>query len=191
MLDTAIKSASPVAPAPILLDPACGTGLVTIPAVQHLPGDATIIGIDISTDMLHEARTKLSGLPVHDQERVTLMEHDMENYQSLPTVAELECEVDMITCASTFVVVRGVQNRRDALREWSRLLKLGAEGLVFDVTHKHNVRSRVVMERVLEALDCKGSLERSWILRRGTSCGFGGKDEGCGACECGTKRADR
>ena len=118
--------------------------------------------------MLREARTKLSALPVHDQERVILIEHDMEHLDSVPAVAELEGEIDIITCASAFVFIRGVWGRRQALHQWSRLLKSGTGCIVFDVTHEYNLRSGLVMERVLEALDFKGPSERSWIRGRGS-----------------------
>jgi ubiquinone/menaquinone biosynthesis C-methylase UbiE len=166
MLQTALTSASPLPPDPILLDLACGTGLLTIPAVQHLPSDATIIGVDISPGMLREARTKLSALPPREQKRVMLIEHDMVNLESVPALAELAGKVDIVTCASAFVLLANATEREAALVQWTRMLKPATGRLVFDVTHEHNLRSGVVMERVLQSLGLRGPSERLWIRGR-------------------------
>lgn len=148
---------------PVHLDLACGTGLVTIPAVQRLPPNARIYGIDISPGMLGEARKKLSSLLADQQVRVSFREHDMTHLREIPALAGLQGKVDIITCASAFVLLPSAEKRMQALREWAWMLKPGSGRLIFDVTHEHNLRSGIVMEHVAERLGLKAPSDRKWI----------------------------
>lgn len=62
-----------------VLDLACGTGLVTIPAKQHVGPAGKVTGIDISSGMLDVARQKTSDMGLD----ITYIEHDITDLSEL------------------------------------------------------------------------------------------------------------
>ena len=63
-----------------VLELACGSGRIGM-ELLHSPGDFQLEGLDISSEMLDAYRRKLAREPESLQERVTLHEADMSNYQ--------------------------------------------------------------------------------------------------------------
>jgi SAM-dependent methyltransferase len=61
-----------------LLELACGTGRVTIPLAR---AGHTVVGVDISEEMLAIARDKLRREPADLRERVTLQQGDMRRFE--------------------------------------------------------------------------------------------------------------
>jgi ubiquinone/menaquinone biosynthesis C-methylase UbiE len=163
LLSVALLPPLELGSAPIHLDLACGTGLVTIPAIAALPSTAHIYGIDVSPGMLALARQKLETLPAEQQERVHFLEHDMVRLCDIPELASLEGKVDIITCASAFVLLANATERRAALAMWTRMLRPGTGRLVFDVTHEHNLRSGIVLEAVAKVIGLQSPSDRLWI----------------------------
>ncbi|KAI4259653.1 MAG: hypothetical protein L6R42_004471 [Xanthoria sp. 1 TBL-2021] len=80
-----------------VLDLACGTGLVTIPAKQHIGPAGKVTGIDISSGMLDVARQRTSDMGLD----ITYMEHDITNLSELKLG-----EFDVITYASALLLLR-------------------------------------------------------------------------------------
>lgn len=168
LLNTAVTSCPSLktTASPILLDLACGTGLVTLAALTHphLPSITRIIGIDISPGMLSVARARLAAVFTPEQQsRVQLLQHSMLSPLSHPALKPLEGHIDIITCASAFVLLANAEERAAALTEWESMLKPGSGRLVFDVTHEHNLRAGLVMEAVGKRLGLRTPGERGWI----------------------------
>jgi len=63
-----------------VLELACGSGCIGI-ELLHSPGDFQLEGLDISPEMLDAYRRKLVWEPEAVQQRVTLHEANMSNYQ--------------------------------------------------------------------------------------------------------------
>lgn len=71
-----------------VLELACGSGRLGM-ALLHSPGSFQLEGIDIAPDMLHAYRRKLEHEPIPTQQRVTLHEGDMCEYQ-LPNKGQFD-----------------------------------------------------------------------------------------------------
>src|SRR3989442_9699833 len=63
-----------------VLELACGSGRIGI-ELLHSPGDFQLVGLDIAPEMLNAYRRKLQKEPETVQQRVTLYEGDMCEYQ--------------------------------------------------------------------------------------------------------------
>src|SRR6266481_7500871 len=63
-----------------ILELACGSGRIGL-ELLHSPGSFQLEGLDISPEMLNAYRRKLARKPEATQQRVTLHEADMSNYQ--------------------------------------------------------------------------------------------------------------
>lgn len=125
-----------------ILDLACGTGGVTIPAAKAVGPSGSVIGVDISGASLDIAREKASkeGLDV------TFLEHDIANLGGLRGIEE--GKFDLITCASAFVLV---ENPSEVIKAWAKLLKKGGR-MIFDAPTGGTLIKNVLLERVAREL---------------------------------------
>jgi ubiquinone/menaquinone biosynthesis C-methylase UbiE len=122
-----------------VLDLACGTGLVSFPAATIVGDKGSVVGIDISSGMLEQAKSKLSG---HSPQNVEFYLHSITDLASLPA---LEGKLfDVIICCSALVLL---EDAAAALRHWTSYLKPGGR-LVTDVTHPMNLAAGTAFERV-------------------------------------------
>jgi SAM-dependent methyltransferase len=71
-----------------VLDLACGTGRTLIPLAEK---GITITGLDISENMLEQARRKINLLPVDVQERIQLERQDMTTFTMGKTFSLIFC----------------------------------------------------------------------------------------------------
>lgn len=128
-----------------ILDLACGTGAVTIPAAKEAGPSGSVIGIDISSASLDIGREKAlkEGL------KVTFLEHDIENLKGLEKYGIEEGKFDLITCVSAFALV---QDPFEAVRSWGKLLKKGGK-LIFDVPAGGSLIKNLLLERVAKELN--------------------------------------
>lgn len=127
-----------------VLDLACGTGLLTFKASDAVGTSGSVVGIDISTGMLAEARTKLER---RDLENVQLYQHSITDLTSL---SELHSRAfDVISCASALVLL---PDPEEALKQWTQYLKPGGR-LITDATHPRTFLPGIVLERVGGGLD--------------------------------------
>lgn len=105
-----------------ILDLACGTGAITIPAARDIGPSGKVIGVDISADSLAIARLKAE----RENLNIKFIRHDIA---ALHELEELEGDFDLITCASAFILL---QDPVAVMKGWARLLK--SEGrVIFDV----------------------------------------------------------
>ncbi|KAL8874897.1 MAG: hypothetical protein Q9198_006674 [Flavoplaca austrocitrina] len=122
-------------PGQSVLDLACGTGLVTIPAKQQVGPTGKVIGIDFSDGMLEVARRKTSeqGLDIR------YIEHDITDLGPL----ELG-KFDVITCASALLLMPDPQH---AVKHWASLLVPGGRMLT-DVVLERSLIAHTILTHI-------------------------------------------
>ncbi|HEY9604617.1 MAG TPA: methyltransferase domain-containing protein [Allocoleopsis sp.] len=96
-----------------VLDIATGTGIVAIEAARIVGSEGRVVGVDISTGMLNQARQKIEAL---DLKTIELMLADAE-VLNFP-----DNSFDRILCSSAFIWMADL---KAALRLWHRFLKPG------------------------------------------------------------------
>lgn len=96
-----------------ILDIATGTGMVAIEAAQIVGSTGQVIGIDIATGMIEQARRKAEGLGLSN------IEFQIADAEALDF---LDDRFDYIFCSSAFIWMSDLLG---ALRLWHRLLKPG------------------------------------------------------------------
>jgi ubiquinone/menaquinone biosynthesis C-methylase UbiE len=121
-----------------LLDLACGTGLVTLPAAKKVGPNGLVVGVDVSDGMLAELQIKRDKDP-SQYSHVTIINKDITK---LSEIQELKRgSFDAISCASALVLLRepGV-----ALQNWNEYLKPGGR-LITDITDGDNMPQSIAM----------------------------------------------
>ncbi|MCJ1281784.1 hypothetical protein MMC26_001107 [Xylographa opegraphella] len=108
-------------PGQTLIDMACGTGLISIPAKRLVGPSGHVTGIDISRGMLAEAQRKA----VAAQADITFLQADV----TAPQASSTPWSAHVITCAAAFSLLG---NEIPTLRQWSTYLKPGGR-IVFDI----------------------------------------------------------
>lgn len=99
-----------------ILDMATGTALVAIEAAQIVGDRGQVIGVDISTGMLEQARRKIEAARLKN---IELLEADAE------TVDFPDNSFDRVLCCSSLAYLRNIPA---TLRRWYRFLK--PQGLI-------------------------------------------------------------
>ena len=123
-----------VSPAPgsAILDLACGTGLVTLPMAAAVGPSGIVIGVDVTSAMLDQARQK--KLP-EGTAQVEWVEADITEGRALQEVYAVRRVVeerggfDVIACCSALVLL---DDPTSVVRKWVELLKIGGR-LIIDV----------------------------------------------------------
>ena len=103
----------PIESGQAILDLATGTGLLAIPAAQKVAPDGSVIGVDISSGMLAQARKKIKAEGINNLE---LIEADVE---SVEFAAE---QFDIIFCCLALVYISDLPKILDKCYHW---LKIG------------------------------------------------------------------
>lgn len=96
-----------------VLDIATGTGLVAIEAAQIVGSEGQVVGVDISTLMLDQARRKVEALGLRN------IEFQLADAEALNFPAH---SFDRVLCSSAFIWMADI---KAALRLWHRFLKPG------------------------------------------------------------------
>lgn len=138
-----VQLANPT-PGESVLDLACGTGLVSFLAARAVGPKGRVIGVDVSSGMLDEARKKLN----ENTSNLKFVKGDIERLSSLPELDVLKGKVDLITCASALVLL---PDPSAAVKHWTECLAPGGR-LIVDVTHPRNQVVGICMERVGKGL---------------------------------------
>jgi ubiquinone/menaquinone biosynthesis C-methylase UbiE len=123
-----------------VLDLACGTGAISVPAAQAVGPSGKVFGVDISTKSLEIARAKAEKAGV----QVKLFEHDISNIQALESQGIQEDHFDLITCASAFMLIPDPDS---AVKSWAKLLKKGGR-MIIDVPSGDSNVPALLMEKV-------------------------------------------
>jgi ubiquinone/menaquinone biosynthesis C-methylase UbiE len=106
-----------ITPGQSILDIATGTGMVAIEAARNVGTTGNVIGIDISSGMLEQARQKVAEL---EQNNIKLnIEFQLADAEALDFPIN---SFDRILCASAFIWMQDIQT---ALKHWYDLLNSG------------------------------------------------------------------
>lgn len=106
-----------------ILDLATGTGLIAIAAAEKTVSTGSVIGVDISSGMLSQAKSKMSALGI---ENLELIEADIESINF-----SLE-QFDVIFCCSAIMYATNIPSLLDSCYGW---LKSGGH-LAFSTSAK-------------------------------------------------------
>ena len=98
-----------------ILDVATGTGIIAIAASETVGDTGTVIGVDISSVMLEQARKKIAEAKIHN---IQLIESDIDN------IDFSENSFDTIFCSSSIPWFKNIPAVFDA---WYRWLKPGGK----------------------------------------------------------------
>jgi ubiquinone/menaquinone biosynthesis C-methylase UbiE len=106
-----------------VLDLATGTGLVAIAVAEQIASTGSVIGVDLSSGMLSQARSKMSALGIKNLE---LIEADIESINFSPE------QFDVIFCCSAIMYASDIPSLLDKCYGW---LKSGGN-LAFSTSAK-------------------------------------------------------
>ncbi|KAI0437904.1 S-adenosyl-L-methionine-dependent methyltransferase [Xylaria telfairii] len=136
----------------------CGTGLESFIAANIVGSAGVVVGVDISTGMLQEARARQS----RERElgsQIKFIHHDVTSLDTSAEMQELRGTFDFLICSSAFVLF---EDPAAVVRAWRPWLKDGGR-MVIDITHERNMIQGLLMERVAEKLGLKWPSNRQWI----------------------------
>ena len=150
-----------VAPAPgaSVLDLACGTGLVTIPAARAVGEDGIVVGVDISSHMLEEGRKKKVG---DGSAKIEWIEHDIGNLNEVGVVQKVVTErggFDMISCCSALVLLA---DPAAAIKHWAGLMKPGGR-MIVDVPTEDKTLQYIFTVDLKNAVGTSLPFNREWV----------------------------
>ncbi|KAL8841959.1 MAG: hypothetical protein Q9176_002895 [Flavoplaca citrina] len=137
-------------PGQSVLDLACGTGLVTIPAKQHVGSTGKVVGIDFSDGMLEVARRKTSEQGLE----IGYIEHDITDLDPL----ELG-KFDVITCASALLLMSSPLH---AVKHWATLLVPGGR-ILTDVVIERSLIAHAILTRIGPEVERALIWDGSWV----------------------------
>ncbi|MCJ1386042.1 hypothetical protein MMC17_009167 [Xylographa soralifera] len=135
-----------------VLDLACGTGLVTIPAAAAVGPSGSVTGIDITAKILDVARRKVGQ---QQGGNITFIQHDITQLSGLGLLPTY----DAITCASAIPLLR---DPGLAMKHWATFLKPGGL-LVVDVPTERSQIPGLVFEHVAVEVDVPLLFGRLWV----------------------------
>ncbi|KAE8443463.1 hypothetical protein EG329_001860 [Mollisiaceae sp. DMI_Dod_QoI] len=133
-----------IQPGDNILDLACGTGAVTIPAAKVTGPSGSVIGVDISPASLTIAREKASKADLN----VSFVEHNIENLDGLESHGIEDGKFNIITCASAVALI---EDPSEAVKVWARLLKKGGK-MIFDVPTGGTLIKFILLERAAKEI---------------------------------------
>lgn len=126
-------------PGQVALDVACGTGDLAFELAKRISPGGHVIGIDFTEPMLEIARRKA-------------------RIRKLPASFEMGNALDLKYANASFDAVvcgfglRNVDNRDQALREMTRVVRSGGRVVVLELTPPRNVLARAYMDDVIPRL---------------------------------------
>lgn len=138
-----------------LLDLACGTGLVTLPAAKAVRSTGTVVGVDITDGMLAELQKKIRSDP-QAYKHLTTHNHDITELYDITSLDKGSFDAVSMTSALPLLREPGL-----ALHSCKEYLKPGGR-IITDTTDIHNMPHVIAMERVYNRLDIEFSSNRSW-----------------------------
>ncbi|MCJ1458911.1 hypothetical protein MMC28_009287 [Mycoblastus sanguinarius] len=138
-----------------ILDLACGTGLVSLPAKRTVGPDGTVTAVDVSTGMMAVGKEKArkEGLEI---EWVEWDIGDLDNAQKQGKIGE---DYDIITCSSALVLL---QDPGRAIRQWVGLLKKDGK-IITDVPTENTMIEGLAFEEVGLELGIELPGRRCWV----------------------------
>lgn len=141
-----------------ILDLACGTGLVTYPAAEAVGPRGLVIGVDISTGMLQQAKQKHA---MSESGTIEWIEHDISNLDDVDAVQRIRQEdgFDLVTCCSALVLLA---HPAEAIKQWAKLLKPGGK-MIIDVPTEDKTVQHLWFNDLRQAVGIGLPFEPGWI----------------------------
>ncbi|KAG0650215.1 Demethylphylloquinone methyltransferase [Hyphodiscus hymeniophilus] len=134
-----------------VLDLACGTGAITVPAAELVGSSGKVVGVDISGDSLVIARSKAEKKGIS----VAFVHHDIAHLDGLEEIKE--GSFDVISCAAAFVLL---EDSASAVKGWAKLLKVGGV-MIFDVLTPNSMVANWVLNVVGDKLNIEVNYGRT------------------------------
>ncbi|KAI1174983.1 S-adenosyl-L-methionine-dependent methyltransferase [Nemania sp. FL0916] len=174
-LQRLIKHA-PLHPGDKVLVPCCGTGLESFLAARIVGPQGLVVGVDISSGMLAEARSRkareTTTTTSNDGDglgnRIHLIQHDVTSLSTStdPTLQSLCGKFNILICSSAFVLFSCPLS---VLTHWTTYLAPNGY-MVIDITHERNMLPGSIIERVATSSSLNLSTpypsNRAWIRDR-------------------------
>ena len=118
----------------MILDLACGTGLVSLPARIDVGRSGVVAGIDVSEGMLGVARRKAQ----QEQLSIDFINHNVSELDGLRLQG-----FDVITCAAALILL---ENPVEAVMDWKSLLCPGGRLLTEVQTESANITMNILAD---------------------------------------------
>lgn len=141
----------------------CGTGLESFIAASLVGPDGRVVGVDVSTCMLAEARGRQTREPEVGS-RLQFIEHDVTDLDASAELAgqELKGDFDLLICSNAFVLF---EKPAQVIRHWKPWLKEGGR-MAIDITHEHNLLQGLFIEEVANEMELPWPSNRRWIQNK-------------------------
>jgi ubiquinone/menaquinone biosynthesis C-methylase UbiE len=142
-----------------VLDLACGTGLVTIPAAKAVGSIGTVVGVDITPAMLRQARSKELR---QNSAVIEWIEHDitsLSEVQAIQRTVQHKDGFDVISCCSALVLLA---DPGKAIKHWASFLKPDGK-MIIDVPTEDKTLQHLFTVDLRDAMDASLGFDRSWI----------------------------
>ena len=124
-----------------VLDLCCGTGLVALPAKKIVGEYGRVIGVDVSNQMLDQARRKAASAELE----VTFINGDVTTINRQDLYLKEGQDFDLISCASAFVLL---EDPVEALKHWATFLSPTGR-LIIDVPTENSMVVGSMLEKIL------------------------------------------
>jgi len=145
----------PLKPGHIVLDLACGTGLLSFLEADAVGPSGHVTGVDVTPSMLAVAAFKKR----RDGEKYANLDFIEGDVLHLDETEALKGKTyDVITVASALVLF---PDPKAAIEHWLEFLKPGGV-IAMDSTHPRNLVSGMVMERTARRLGLPAPFNREW-----------------------------
>ncbi|MCJ1472309.1 hypothetical protein MMC13_000956 [Lambiella insularis] len=144
-----------------VLDLACGTGLVALPAKSAVGRTGTVTAIDVSDGMMTVGKQKAEKAELD----VEWIEWDIGDLQALQREEILREEgYDIITCAAALLLL---DDPGAAVKQWTSLLKKGGR-LIADVHTERSYLAGALFEEVGKELGIAVAWSTAWVKDQGS-----------------------
>ncbi|MCJ1249812.1 hypothetical protein MMC30_007038 [Trapelia coarctata] len=133
-----------------VLDLACGTGLVSIPAAGAVGPKGSVTGVGITSEMLEIAKKKAREDARCKGVVIRFLQHDITDLDILEgkVLTKGKSGYDCITCASALPLLEGPGR---AMKQWAKFLKMGGR-MVIDVPTERSQIPGLVYEQSVAAV---------------------------------------
>lgn len=138
-----------------VLDLACGTGLVSIPAKRAVGPTGTVTAVDVSTSMMDVGKEKAKKEALD----IKWLEWDMSDIIGAKREGKIRGDYDLITCATAFVLL---EDPLAAIKQWKGLLKPDGR-IIVDVPTQNTAPEGLIFEEIGKELEIKQPSRRLWV----------------------------
>ena len=148
-----------LAPGATVLDLACGTGLVTVPAAKAVGSSGTVVGVDITPGMLQQGRSKRME---EDCAKIQWLEHDITSLADVEVIQDVvrrKGGFDIVSCCSALVLLA---EPGTAIKHWAGLLKSGGK-MIIDVPTEDKTIQHLFTVDLRDAVGISLPFDRSWV----------------------------